>query len=377
VVEQREAEEMAKAYKRGQTYWGRVSYRGKEYRKSLETASARVANERLLTFVSEVKSGKWGDKPRRKFEDAANKFIDVHFPRIKPNSAKRYRVSLMNLVDHISVVFLDEITSSVLSDFEVARRKQGVSDSTIRRDLMCLSSMFSCAREWEWTNDNPAAAYLRTAKKRGLVEAQPRSRFLSHDEEKDLAEHAALMRQAARGGRDVHGWQMQQAVFLFAIDTGLRAEEIFTLTWPQVDLKARQVTVRQEQAKSKRARTVPIFPRSLDLLTALPRSDHSQYVFWHRDGQRYRHMYRALMRACAAVGIADLEFHDLRRTCGVRLIRDHGFSIERVSLWLGHNNINITEKVYAFLSVDDLHKAVANSPMAFLNVAQTPAHSVD
>jgi integrase/recombinase XerD len=364
---------MAKIYKRGETFWGRVSYKGKDCRKSLETTSASIARQRLLTFVADVKAGKWGDKPRRKFEDAANKFIDEHFPRIKHNSAKRYRVSLMNLLDGLHVEFLDEIGSAALSDFEVRRRKAGVSNGTIRRDLMCLSSLFGCAVDWEWMSDNPAATYLRKAKKRGLVEAEPRSRFLSHDEENLVFEHIAQKRGSVKGDRDTHGWMMAQAAIATGIDTGLREEEQFSLEWPNVNLKAREVTITWKTAKSSRSRTVPLLPRTAALLAALPRSEHSQYVFWHGTGERYRHMYRQLKRIAHAISLHDIEWHDLRRTCGVRLLRDHHLSMERVSLWLGHSGIRITEKVYAFLAVDDLHKAVADSPLSQKNPAQLSA----
>lgn len=361
---------MAKIYKRGETWWGRVSYRGKDHRKSLETASPRVANERLLTFIADVKAGKWGDKPRRKFEDAANKFIDEHFPRIKHNSAKRYRVSLMNLHDQLKVVFLDEIDSAALSDFEVARRKKGVTNGTIRRDLMCLSSLFSCAIDWTWMTENPAAVYLRKAKKRGLVEAEPRSRFLAHEEEARILIHTTAKRATVKGRRDTHGWLMAEAAIIVSIDTGLREEELFSLEWPQVNLKAKEVTVTWRTAKSRRSRTVPLFDRAAKALAALPRSEHSQFVFWHRDGQRYRQMYRQLQRMAETIKLKDIEWHDLRRTTGVRLLRDHHMGMERVSLWLGHSSINVTEKVYAFLSVDDLHKAVADSPLSRKKAAQ-------
>lgn len=367
---------MAKIYKRGEVWWARVSYRGQDCRKSLETASARIAGERLLTFIADVKAGNWtGDKPRRKFDDAANRFIDEHFPRLRPNSRKRYRVSLMNLLDHMRVAFLDEIGSAVLSNFEVARRKQGVTDGTIRRDLMCLSSLFSCARDWEWVTENPAGTYLRQAKRRGFVEAPPRTRFFNHAEEKAILAYCVEKLAAAKGNRDLHAWRMQLAAFTFAIDTGLRAEEIFTLAWPQINFDAKQVTVHREQAKGKRTRFVPIFERSLALLSALPRSKHSDFVFWHRDGRRYSHMYVQLVRACEALKILDVEFHDLRRTCGVRLIRDHGMRMESISLWLGHNNIGITEKIYAFLDVDDLHKAIADSPVTQRKAAQFSAQA--
>lgn len=364
---------MASVYKRGETYYARFTYRGKEFRRSLDTTSQRIANDRLLSFIAQVQAGKWRDGKRHKFGDAIDRYIDAHFANLRPNSRKRYAVHLINLRAHLNVEFIDEIDSATLGDFEIARRKEGVTNSTIRRDLMCLSSLCTWAKSWHWLNSNPAAEYLQAARKRGMTEAEPRDRFLSHAEEACLFDHVTEMRKTVKGNRDIHGWQMQEAVFTFAIDTGLRAEEIFSLTWPQVNLDAREVKVVKEKAKGKRSRSVPIFPRSVDMLTRLPRSKHSKYVFWHRDGKRYRSMYVQLMRICEKIGIEDFEFHDLRRTCGVRLLRDHGLSIERVSLWLGHNNINITEKVYAFLSVDDLHKAVANSPMTKNVVAQYSA----
>ena len=360
---------MASVYKRGDIWWARLTYRGKDYRKSLETTSSRTANERLLTYIAEVKDGKWGDGgARRKFEDAINKFIDEHFPRIKPNSAKRYRVSLMNLVDHLQVKFLDEITSSVLSDFEVARRKQGVKDSTIRRDLVCLQVVFSCAEDWEWWfAANPVQKYLKKAKRRGFVEATPRDRFLTNQEEEALFAKLREMKSAAILPRDQHAYLMHEAAFACAIDTGLRDEELLSLRRGAINIARREVRIDGADAKSGVARVVPILPRSLDLLEELPRSKHSDYVFWHRDGKRYYELYRPLQKLCLRAGVAQTRFHDLRRTCGVRLLRDHGMSLEEVSKWLGHHDTKITQKVYAFLDVDQLHKAVENSDMRIRN----------
>ncbi|MBX9590326.1 MAG: hypothetical protein K2X43_13545 [Hyphomonadaceae bacterium] len=58
-------------------------------------------------------------------------------------------------------------------------------------------------------------------------------------------------------------------------------------------------------------------------------------------------------------------WHDVRRTCGCRLLQGvvidgvmRKLSMERVSKWLGHSSITVTERHYAFLTVDDLHEAV-------------------
>lgn len=358
MVELRETDDMAKIFKRGNTYYGRVTYRGREYRRSLETTVARVAQQRMVQFVSDVKDGKWGQAARRKFEEAVEKFIATHMPRLKLSSAKRYTVSLLNLHDHFTRKYLDEITSASMIAFETARRADGVTDSTIRRDLACLSAVFSCAQEHEWVKENPVTAYLKKAKRRGLTEGDPRNRFLSPDEEARLFGLIAEKRAKAKGNRDIHGWRMQEAAFAFTIDTGLRDEEVFGLEWKNLDLEARQVTVPARRAKSGHMRQVPLLARSVALLAALPRSKHSQIVFWHRRGQRYSQMYTPLRRLCEELDIEPCSFHDLRRTCGVRLLREHRMNMGEVSQWLGHSSILVTERVYAFLSIDELHRAV-------------------
>ena len=57
----------------------------------------------------------------------------------------------------------------------------------------------------------------------------------------------------------------------------------------------------------------------------------------------------------------DLTWHDLRRTCGVRLLRDRRMSMEDVQLWLGHDDIRVTQESYAFLSEEDLVERLAET----------------
>jgi hypothetical protein len=42
----------------------------------------------------------------------------------------------------------------------------------------------------------------------------------------------------------------------------------------------------------------------------------------------------------------------------MRRLRDDGMSMQEVSAWLGHSGVEVTQKVYAFLGVDQLHQAV-------------------
>ena len=173
----------------------------------------------------------WGDKPRRSWEEAAEKFINEHLPTIKPGASLRYAVSMRHLNNHFAGKMLHQITSAEMSAFETLRRGAGVSNSTIRRDLACLSSLMTSAMEWEWTDTNPVLPFLKQRAKRGLKEGVARTRYLTEDEELKLL--GAATSREAKGGKPT---SVREAITL-AIDTGLRREELFGLTWKQVDLR--------------------------------------------------------------------------------------------------------------------------------------------
>lgn len=158
------------------------------------------------------------------------------------------RCGLKNLAVHFSGSTLDEIKSAELSEFETARRIDGVTPATIRRDLACLSGMFMSAIDWKWIDDggNPVTSYMRRRDKRGVKEAAARTRYLSEEEE------ARLLARASEATR--------QAMIL-AIDTGLRRDELFSLTWPQIDQVRGRIST-TKQTKTNRQRFAPLPRRS-------------------------------------------------------------------------------------------------------------------
>lgn len=79
-------------------------------------------------------------------------------------------------------------------------------------------SPFKSAISWEWADRNPAL----DLDKRGIREAPPRTRYLDHDEEDAVLQHAGAY---------------LQPMIAFAIDTGLRLEEQLSLTLAQIDLR--------------------------------------------------------------------------------------------------------------------------------------------
>ena len=59
--------------------------------------------------------------------------------------------------------------------------------------------------------------------------------------------------------------------------TALRTSEVIGATWPEIDLKAKTWTVPAERMKLRKEHVVPLSPRAVEILKALPRV--SDYVF--------------------------------------------------------------------------------------------------
>ncbi|HUC70348.1 MAG TPA: site-specific integrase [Stellaceae bacterium] len=365
---------MAGLYQRGGVWWGRVQRKGRDLRRSLKTTAKEVARRRLRSWLEELDRVAFGERPRRTFDDLGVRFIDEHLPRLKPSSAKRYAVSLDALTDGFEGLYLDQITSAKLSEFETGRRREGVripegmrgkrrpkaiSAGGIRRDFACLSSMFGFAIELEWCDFNPVAGYLKRAKKRGLREAAPRRRYLSIEEEAKLLAAAA----------DRHGSQDLADAIAIAIDTGLRRGEQFTLrrgrlaaSGPVLRLDKNAIEVSEDTSKNSRAREVPLLPRTRAILAQKPAQLRSDYVLINGDtGERYKAMNKGLAGAARRAKIPPLTWHDLRRTCGCRLLQEHGMSMEKVGRWLGHSSVLVTEQIYAFLENEHLQAAVTGT----------------
>jgi integrase len=347
---------MSNLYRRGKTYWARTQRQGREHRRSLKTKNRAIAERRLRGWLEELEAIAWGDKPRRSWEETATKFIAEHFPRIKLGAQLRYAVSMKHLNNHFAGKMLHQITSSEMSEFETKRPAHGVSSSTIRRDLACLSSLMTSAMDWEWIDANPVLPFLKQRSKRGLKEGAARTRYLTEEEERRLVEAATSRDSKTKKGKPLGKRTAAREAIILAIDTGLRREEPFGLTWKRVDL-LRGLIDTGTKTKSGRARKVPVPARSVQILGELARHESEFVLVNPETGSRYVQMNKGLKAAARRAKIEDLQWHDLRRTAGCRWLQRDGKSMEEVSILLGHSSVVVTEQHYAFLEAE----AVAES----------------
>lgn len=348
---------------RGETWWWRFERHDQEYSGSCDTGDVGLAKERRDRKLAELKASNWGEIPKYTFDHVAKRFGKEHYPNLKPSTRSRYTASIANLLETFTGVNMDDIGAIKLGEFERRRKAEGVKTPTIRRDFACLSVIFTLAEGWVWAKGNPVKPYifLRNTTK-ALPNSEPRERYLDHDEEEETLLHAP--RKARRS-------------IVFAIDTGLRKAEQFGVEWRDIDFTKRRLRVRRELSKTKKERFVPLVPRVYGLLREMRAEADLRcpYVFATNAAKRYSetspYYYQALQTAVLRANKArtkkgrslmdHLEWHDLRRTCGCRLLQDRKFAMEEVSKWLGHTSTKVTEQHYAFLHVDQLDEAVERS----------------
>ncbi|MBW2605286.1 MAG: site-specific integrase [Deltaproteobacteria bacterium] len=122
----------------------------------------------------------------------------------------------------------------------------------------------------------------------------------------------------------------------------MRAGEIFSLQWSQVDFNSKRIKV--ERTKNGKYRLIPVNTPLFNELQRLHKQKTPPYVFTNPRTQKpYTTVKTAFLAACRRAGIENLRFHDLRHTFATRLI-EAGVDIETVRDLLGHYSVTLTQR---------------------------------
>jgi integrase len=148
-------------------------------------------------------------------------------------------------------------------------------------------------------------------------------------------------------------YPQREAEFDLALSTGMRQQELYQLTWKNVDLLRKQVTI--PQSKANRREYVALNALALKSLAKL-RALYPKAELVAPLGYSSAHR-RWWLSVRKAVGSNDLRWHDLRHTFASRLVMA-GVDIFTVSKLLRHANVSMTQR-YAHLSSGHLLDAVA------------------
>jgi integrase len=336
-------------YRRGRVYW--IDFydpNRKRVQESSQSSNRREAENLLALRKSEILRGVY----KQPIKISLGEFADRYMEHAKAN--KRSWLRDEQMLSHLCEFFgretsLTEVTPMRIEDYKLGRRSK-IADSTVNRELALLKRMFNLAINWDlYLGLNPVR------KVKFFREFNNRLRILSHDEQEKLVQNAI---------------PYLQDLIRFALNTGLRVGEIFSLKWSHVDLQRGILSV--FASKTQTIREIPINSETRRVLEAWKLNQKNEIVFYNpQTGKPFVDLKTGFALACENAGISDVTWHTLRHTFASRLVNS-GVDIVTVKELLGHSNISVTMR-YAHTNIESKRAAVERLDGFGDNLVTVPA----
>jgi integrase len=334
------------------------------------------AREHAKRLLAQVVLGETPDQARRKQRSATlEAFLDGDYREWAAAHLKTGLAMVARIKSRFPALLkkpMGSITGLELERWRVARKNDGITSSTINRDIAALRAALAKALEWKLIEHSPAAGI-----KPARIDPSPKVRYLSPDESARLLKALEDRDERLRSERDsANRWRHERhldslpdlravaypdhltPMVLISMHTGLRRGELFSLTAADVDLQRGMLTVHGSNAKSGRTRHIPLNNEAAAVLRNWLKSNprkSAELIFPGRTGQAFNNIKRSWGAVLAAAGIEKFRWHDLRHHFASRLVMA-GVDLNTVRELLGHSDVKMTLR-YAHLAPE--HKAAA------------------
>ncbi len=258
--------------------------------------------------------------------------VDRYVKEIMPRLAKGGKASmsvLSRLKTELGSLSLALLDASHISAYREKMLKR-YSLQTVRHDLGFLNRILKCC-QIDWGIHLPRG--LPTALVRMPPQPRSRDRRLCEGEEEKLLAVAGE-----------YGDGQIADMIAFALETAMRRTELASIHAEHVDWGKKYVLL--PKTKTGEPRRVPLSPRALQILRDRKRDIGPLWDL------RPDSISQAFVRVCAAAGIEDLRFHDLRHEATSRLF-ELGFNMMEVAAFTGHKSLAMLKR-YTHLRPEDL-----------------------
>lgn len=347
----------------------RYTRNGKQYEESIgyksEGFTAAQAYEILSELKRDIKTGKAlslrEKTEQREQEKIANEAANMTFSELfeeyyQPHIQNKDKKSTYDREVHLYKKWLKPVLGGVklnlISRISLIRllqpmEKKRLSNRSKNYAIALTRQVFNFAiRNELFAGDNPAARFDELKK-----EDNRRMKFLSDEELNNLLEELKK-----------HSYSVY-LMALISADCGLRAGEIFKLTWADVSLEEKMLFLRD--TKNGKNRFAYMTNRVAEEFSKLTQGEGNKFIFQSKAGGKIYHVSRTFERAVKALGLNDgitdrrqkVVFHSLRHTFASRLVQKR-VSLYEVKELLGHSDIAMTQR-YSHLANETLRQAVA------------------
>lgn len=257
--------------------------------------------------------------------------------------------TLAMLKRELGKVKLSNLNAVVLRDFIDRRQDDGAGGVTIGADLSYLSAVLKWGRHARQLDlpERLALDARASLKHRGMdTRGVEREREPTDDElNRIYGLWATMTRQKIP----------MQTLCKFALATGMRQGEITRLEIEDVDQQAKTVVIRDRKDPRNKIgnhQTVPLLPDAWAIVEPIIKERETGFLFPYDE----RSISASFTRACTALGIEDLHFHDLRHRAAAQFFR-MGLGIPQVALLTGHKTWAMLRR-YTAIKPEDVHAAL-------------------
>ena len=333
-------------------WWVRLYVHGRERWFRCDTKSqAKALYGRLRADIREGTFFPEKFAPRKEITLRAwiNRYLEGSVNRNKPGEVlygRRWSLLIGNRVlTQITVDDLRRIQARMRAKMKVSKKdpQRLWADATINRHFAFLRHVLMLAVKDDKLTKNPVSSL------KFFPEAN-RTRFLTTEELDRL-----------RGVMTPDDWRL----VAFAVETGLRRGEQFSLRWNQVDLENEVLTL--PMPKGGKTRHVPLSEGAKTILRSFDSFLRSAWVFPGLKDVTHPMDSRAFLRRAfepglRRAGITGACWHSLRHTAASRRVMA-GVDLVSVKEILGHRDIETTLR-YAHLAPGHLRDAVNRGSLA-------------
>ena len=264
--------------------------------------------------------------------DLFTRRIAVIDNRRERTRSRRVLSYLENLLPH--GIAIDQVTTSDLQIFVEKRKADGLSDSSVTRELNIISAALHQAKTFYSQMEQWQTPRIPTLKDRNMR----RERYIDRDERKRIVEYLMSPRMEDEDPRAASARHRTGLIFRFALASAMRHGEIDRLLWVHVGKERIKVL----GTKTNKTRYIPITEVIGEILAARKVVTKSRYVFT-AGGNTPPHFYRILGDACKAVGVPygdernGMRMHDCRHTATTDLLQA-GIDLSTVQAITGHSD---------------------------------------
>lgn len=330
---------------------------------------SRLSEKREKVQAEKIQRQQEEDRQKKDAITLEQYFTGIYYPDIKQHKKLTTHRAEEQLFRIWIKPVVGEKSLKEISRFDIERMKKAILDAgrAPRTVEYCLTTLGQIYRHAERTGHYEGPIPTSTVKKPKFD--NKRVRFLSLDEAHHLLDILRGMSQ------QVHD------MALMSLHCGLRAGEIFSLTWGHVDLEHNLINLMD--TKSGRTRTLSMTDDVKAAFTTMGPGRNGELVFPSNNGKKIGVMSQTFPRAVKQAGLNDgvidrrqkVTFHTLRHSFASWLVMD-GISLYQVKELLGHASLTMTER-YSHLSPDRNKLAAETMGKIFQRTEQTPAKVVN